>query len=196
MKILGLYNNPCAVELFEQIEAAGHEVITTTERLDLSWVLAQHFDLAVSYTYRYIVSAEIIAALSGNIVNIHNSFLPFNRGADPNLWSIIDDTPKGVTIHYMDAALDKGYIIAQEMVDFTGEDTLHSSYYKLDSAAKELFMKTLEHYESWGELKKKALGQGSYHSVKDGLSYKEMIDSYDMKISDFRKLLGIGKHSR
>ena len=34
----------------------------------------------------------------GKIINLHISFLPFNRGYYPNLWSHQEGTPSGVTI--------------------------------------------------------------------------------------------------
>ena len=116
MKILCLYNNECAAELFEWIKEQGHETICSSEKLKAQWCREQKFDLAVSYTYRYILTEEILLLLNQNVVNIHNAYLPWNRGADPNIWSIVDDTPRGVTLHYMDTSLDKGSIIAQKLV--------------------------------------------------------------------------------
>ena len=189
MKILCLYNNECAAELFAWLSEQGHETVLTTDRLEPEWCRQQHFDLAVSYTYRYILSAEVLSALGNNVVNMHNSFLPWNRGADPNIWSIVDGTPRGVTLHYMDAQLDKGYIIAQKMVDDADTETLASSYDHLDRAAKELFREAFLYYPFWQDMKKQALGKGSYHSVKDGEQIKGVIDSWDMPVNEFRQRL-------
>ena len=139
MKILCLYNNDCALELFTWLERQGHEIIYCTKRLDENWCRKQKFELTVSYTYRYILPNNIIVGLNNNVVNIHNSFLPWNRGADPNIWSLIDETPRGVTLHYMDEKLDKGNIITQQLIVDGEDETLKSSYDNLDKAAKELF---------------------------------------------------------
>lgn len=189
MKILGLYNNDCALELFQWLEGEGHNVTLWSDRLDIAWCKEQAFDLTVSYTYRYILSVEVIHALNDNVVNMHNSLLPFNRGADPNLWSIVDRTPRGVTLHYMDTELDKGYIIVQRVVNDTDEETLTSSYYNLDRAAKQLFQDSFKDYKFWPELKKKAEGKGTYHASKDAIGIKGLIDSYDITITEFRKRL-------
>lgn len=188
MKILCLYNNPCAVEMFEALREQGHEIVLMEEKLTAEWCREQQFDLAVSYTYRYILTAELLEALGNRAVNIHNSMLPWNRGADPNIWSIVDRTPRGVTLHFMDAALDKGYIIAQKTVEDTDEETFTSSYNNLDRAAKELLAEMMPLYPYWESMKKQAMGKGSYHSVADGRAIKELIPSYDMKISEFRKI--------
>lgn len=189
MKILGLYNNECAIELFQWLESEGHDVILISDRLDADWCRKQDFDLAVSYTYRFILKQDVIDALKNNVVNIHNSMLPFNRGADPNLWSIVERTPRGVSLHYMDVELDKGYIIAQSIVNDTDEETLVSSYNNLDSAAKQLFKDALRYYDFWPQLKKKVEGKGTYHALKDAVEIKKVIDTYDLTITEFRERL-------
>ena len=187
MKILCLYNNVCAVELFEWLQSQGHETVCFSEKLDEKWCREQKFDLTVSYTYRYILGRDILEALHNNAVNIHNAYLPWNRGADPNIWSIIDDTPRGVTLHYMDTSLDKGYIIAQKMVKKKEGETLRSSYDELDKAAKEMFREVFPCYKYWQEMKKVPLGVGSYHSLKDGQQIKSVIDSYDLTTDEFKE---------
>lgn len=183
MKILGLYNNECAVELFEWLGQKENEVICRTERLNPEWCRSQKFDLTVSYTYRYILTKEILDALDNNAVNIHNSFLPFNRGADPNIWSFISGTPRGVTLHYMSTELDKGYIIAQQLVNDSEDETLRSSYENLDRAAKQLFKDAFRYYASWPEMRKQAVGVGSYHSIKDRKKIKNLVNSFEEKVN-------------
>ena len=189
MKILGLYNNDCAIELFRWLSEIGNEVVLCSENISPQWCKKQNFDLTVSYTYRYILSEETIQALNNNVVNIHNSMLPFNRGADPNIWSIVERTPRGVTLHYVDNQLDKGDIIAQEIVDDGDNETLTSSYNNLDRAAKAMFKKAFRYYEYWPALKKKCIGQGTFHLLKDGVAIKQSIDSYDVGITEFRNRL-------
>lgn len=189
MKVLCLYNNECAIELFEWIKNEGHDVLLWSDELEEKWCKERHFDLAVSYTYRYIISSDIIHLLNDNVVNIHNSVLPFNRGADPNIWSIVERTPRGVTLHYIDSDLDKGFIIAQDFVIDNDDETLSSSYDNLDRVAKTLFKKAFKYYQFWPMLKKTSVGKGTYHSLKDGVGIKSVIDSYDISVKDFRERL-------
>lgn len=192
MKILCLYNNPCALELFEWIKDQGHDIVLMKDELSEKWCRKNEIELTVSYTYRFILDREVLRALKGNVVNLHNSFLPWNRGADPNIWSIVDDTPRGVTLHYMDGGLDKGYIIAQKFVPIDNEKTLADSYYDLDRAAKELFKEAFEYYKFWPEMKKAALGRGNYHSLKDRERTGTAIQSYNMLVKDLRSVAGGG----
>lgn len=187
MKILCLYHNACALPLFEWLKQNGHEVILRSDVLTKSWCEAQQFDLTVSYTYRFILPEEMLSALHHNAVNLHNSFLPWNRGSDPNLWSIVENTPRGVTLHYIEAGLDKGAIIAQKLVPLLPDDTLKTSYDRLDLAAREQFCQAFLWYSYWPQMKKQPLNGGSYHSTKDGALFRQMIESYDMPVKEFRK---------
>lgn len=186
MKILCLYNNSCAVPLFNWLQQEGHTTILVSERLTKSWCRDQKVDLTVSYTYRHILPDEILDALQNNVVNLHNSFLPWNRGSDPNLWSIITHTPRGVTLHYVNAGLDKGAIIAQQLVPLRLGDTLRTSYNALDAAAKTLFQQAFQWYPYWPYMKKRPEGEGSYHSTADGEFLRKSISSYDMTVEEFR----------
>jgi methionyl-tRNA formyltransferase len=118
----------------------------------------------VSHGYRHILTPDVIAAAEV-AVNVHIGYLPWNRGASPNLWSFVDGTPKGVTLHLMDAGIDTGPIIAQQQVPLSDLETLRSSYAKLQQAAFRLFVST------WPSIRERtfvAVPQpegGSFHTV-------------------------------
>lgn len=52
------------------------------------------------------------------VLNLHISYLPWNRGANPNFWSFVENTKKGVTIHEIDEKLDKGKILLRKELEF------------------------------------------------------------------------------
>jgi methionyl-tRNA formyltransferase len=47
--------------------------------------------------------SRVLDLFPGHCVNIHRSFLSWGRGAHSNVWSIVEGTPAGATLHYMDA---------------------------------------------------------------------------------------------
>lgn len=189
MKILCLYHNPCALPLFDWLEQQGHTVVRQEDKLDAAWCREQGFDLTVSYTYPYILSAEILDALENNAVNLHNSYLPWNRGADPNIWSVLEGTPRGVSLHYVDTALDKGYLIAQVFADIPVDATLQTSYAILDQTAQALFKQAFRWYAYWPQMKKSALGTGTYHAVCDGWRFRALLGgSYAIREDAFKDL--------
>jgi methionyl-tRNA formyltransferase len=96
-------------------------------------------DWVVSYGYRHILRQPILDALPGRFVNLHIACLPWNRGAHPNYWSWAEGTPKGVTIHQIDAGIDTGPIIAQRLLCLSPEQTFRQTYAKLQDEMEALF---------------------------------------------------------
>jgi methionyl-tRNA formyltransferase len=72
-------------------------------------------------------------------VNLHNSVLPHNRGWHAVQWSVIDRTPSGVTIHYMDEHFDTGDIVAQREVPLSDDLTLRAAWRLLQDEMVSLF---------------------------------------------------------
>lgn len=94
-------------------------------------------EVLLSVNFGYIFTAEILA-LFEYPVNVHMGYLPYNRGSHPNVWSIIENTPAGVTMHLMTEDVDKGDIISQVEVEVCPDDTGKSLYEKLERASAEL----------------------------------------------------------
>jgi len=90
----------------------GHRVVRTEDRLTQDAPVLEGIEWLISYGYRHIFKPEVIQRFRGRIINLHISFLPWNRGVDPNQWSFLQDTPKGVTIHFIDEGIDLGLRIA------------------------------------------------------------------------------------
>ena len=94
----------------------------------------------VSYGYRHIITPDVLEAVGHRSVNLHISLLPYNRGADPNFWSFVEDSPKGVTIHRIDKGLDTGPVFIQKEISFSDENTLRTTYARLHEEIQQLFI--------------------------------------------------------
>ncbi|MBQ8708763.1 MAG: hypothetical protein IJ523_11805 [Succinivibrionaceae bacterium] len=189
-RILLLSGNPNAGAFGERLSQAGCDVASFHQELAADDLAELKPDLTVSYNYRHIISPRTIEAADGRIVNMHISMLPWNRGASPNLWSIIDNTPRGVTIHRIDAGLDTGEIILQRQLEFDeNRETLSSSYDALQKAVTDLFLANLAMFASGIIASRPQPQGGTCHRRKDLLRLlgTEDID-YGMKISEFRHL--------
>lgn len=120
---------------------------------------------------------------------MHISLLPWNRGASPNIWSFIDNTPKGVTIHMLSAGLDEGDILFQEEVQFDPQvETLQTTHTKLNEMIADLFKRNWPIICSgqYKELRKKQKGNGSYHTTADLKRLKDnVIFEWSDNINDF-----------
>lgn len=154
--------------LIEWLQDRGDHVAHTMERLDGRRARSFNADFLVSYRYRHILKADVLDQFPDRAVNLHASLLPWNRGADPNLWSFLDDTPKGVTLHYIDEGIDTGDIIAQREIVFDAPtETLASTYRRLDTAIQHLFRDHWDAIKSGRCPRRPQPPGGSVHRLKD-----------------------------
>lgn len=101
-------------------------------------------DLIITCAYGQILPKELLDCPKYGCINIHASLLPKLRGGAPIHKAIIEGYKEtGITIMYMDEAMDSGDIIAQEKVDIADEDTLDSLQEKLSLVAKKLIIEVL-----------------------------------------------------
>ncbi len=168
----------------------NEELISYEQKINIEQLRNINPSFIVSYNYRYIIREDIIVFLKGKIINLHIAFLPWNRGADPNLWSFVDNTPKGVTIHRVTNGLDKGEILLQEEMNFSDDETFRSSYKKLHETIQSLFI------NNWEALKNDSLKiisqdtKGTYHRIKDKEDIMKLLpEGWDTKILHMKKLL-------
>ncbi|MGR3482447.1 formyltetrahydrofolate deformylase [Salipiger marinus] len=77
-------------------------------------------DLIVLAHYMQILSDEMCQKMSGRIINIHHSFLPSFKGANPYKQAFERGVKLiGATSHYVTADLDEGPIIEQDTIRVT-----------------------------------------------------------------------------
>ncbi|MDF0602873.1 formyltetrahydrofolate deformylase [Psychromarinibacter sp. C21-152] len=77
-------------------------------------------ELIVLARYMQILSDEMCRTMSGRIINIHHSFLPSFKGANPYKQAFRRGVKLiGATSHYVTADLDEGPIIEQDIVRVT-----------------------------------------------------------------------------
>jgi methionyl-tRNA formyltransferase len=160
---LGPKESPIVTFLISQ----GEEVQHASDLLVAEKIKAERHEFLISYGYRHILRKDILELFPNRAINLHISFLPWNRGADPNLWSFIENTPKGVTIHDLDEGIDTGAILFQKEVKMESQDTLASSYAKLKEEIEKLFMENWAAIRSGMCQRKNQPTGGSVHRLKD-----------------------------
>jgi methionyl-tRNA formyltransferase len=170
----------------------GNIVDRFEDQLNYNSIVEAKYNYIISFGYRHIIRKKILNYFDCKSINLHISYLPWNRGADPNLWSILEDTPKGVTIHQIDEGLDTGKIFCQKEVSFSENETLSSSYKMLCSEIVSLFIKNWSKIESKELKPEKQRGPGSYHKTSDKEEYMGLLDlDWNEKID---KLIGKAKY--
>ena len=149
------------------LQNQGYKVTNFTEKItlqDFQQIMPLH---TISYGYQHIITEDILKEYK--IINLHISYLPYNRGANPNFWSFFDNTPKGVTIHFMDKGIDTGNIIFQKKIKFSfNEFTLSTTYHRLKKEIEALFISQWKNIETKNyNQKTQNLLSGSYYCQKD-----------------------------
>jgi formyltetrahydrofolate deformylase len=110
-KLAGFYDVP-----FEFRPVRNPQEKAEFERRVLEVVEAEDIELVVLARYMQIISPELCAALEGRLINIHHSFLPGFKGANPYRQAHGRGVKLvGATAHFVTTDLDEGPIIEQNV---------------------------------------------------------------------------------
>lgn len=173
------------IDLIDFLSNDGNSVTSSDEKLQLKDLDKYRYDFLISFGYRYIIEESILNYFKSKAINLHISYLPWNKGADPNLWSILENTPKGVTIHQINNKLDAGKILYQKELSFDEYDTLRTTYKKLQTELVALFKEKWERIKNNEVIPKKQIGKGSYHKSSNKNSHQELLkNGWDTNIQD------------
>jgi dTDP-4-amino-4,6-dideoxyglucose formyltransferase len=144
------------VDVFQSPGGCLADVPILNVKLQFSQII-ETFDLVVSIHCRQMFPSVLFNRV--RCVNVHPGYNPYNRGWYPQVFSIINGLPCGVTIHEIDAELDHGPIIIQRECHIDPWDTSESVYKKLMKMEYELVMENFE-----------AIRAGNYSAAPPGSS--------------------------
>lgn len=150
-EIACVISDQAIARVLERAEAAGipTKIIAMTEnRADwdkeiISALTGLKPDLVVSAGFMRILSAECVSKFK--IVNSHPALLPLFPGAHAVRDALAAGARKtGTTIHWVDAGVDTGSIIAQEEVEIKPSDTEESLHERIKIVERRLYVATLQ----------------------------------------------------
>ncbi len=143
-------------------------------------------DLIISFGYRKIIKYNHLKLCKRPILNLHISYLPYNRGSHPNFWSFFENTPKGVTIHEIDKNIDMGFIIFRKKISFKDKKnlTFTETHKILIKEIEKLFIKNYNRIVSGKYYRKKLKFKGTFHKSSQ---LPKDIKTWNIKISDYLK---------
>jgi methionyl-tRNA formyltransferase len=153
------------------------------------WVAARKPEWLVSVYFGYILKPRILALPSKGAINLHPALLPYNRGACPNVWSIVERTPAGVTLHFIDPGIDTGDIISQREIAVEAVDTGATLHVKLEDAALTLFKETWPQIGTGQFPRKPQVEGGTYHRVADVEAIDRIDPDASMRAGDLLDIL-------
>ncbi|PED06724.1 phosphoribosylglycinamide formyltransferase [Bacillus pseudomycoides] len=130
---------PCfafSAKEYESKEAFENEILKKLREYEI--------DCVILAGYMRLIGPTLLEAYGGKIINIHPSLLPSFPGKDA-VGQALEAGVKvtGVTIHYVDAGMDTGPIIAQEAVTVSETDTRESLQKKIQQVEHRLYVDTV-----------------------------------------------------
>ncbi len=149
----------CRIMYYEELKKAEN----------IAQIREQEIDFGILAWWPYIISKDVIELTKRGFVNMHPALLPYNRGKAPYTWSIIEHTPFGASIHWINEKIDSGVIIDQEEIKVTWEDDSDTLYKKSCDLTVELLKKN---YDAIRDCKEKTIkrindGEGTFHYAKE-----------------------------
>ena len=150
-KVLANHDNLSELAAFYGIGFESHSVASEVERKtfedNLRKVIAtEGVELIVLARFMQILSPEFCEEFSGRIINIHHSFLPGFKGADPYAQAHARGVKLiGATAHFVTSDLDEGPIIEQNVVRVEHGDSRNH----LVAIGQDIESKTLSQAVRW-----------------------------------------------
>jgi methionyl-tRNA formyltransferase len=126
--------------------------------------ILQDYDLVISLHCKQLFPAQLVNAL--RCVNVHPGFNPSNRGWFPQVFSILNGHPAGVTLHEMVEEVDRGPVIAQRQVELFAFDTSRTAYDRIQQAEILLLDEWLPRILA-GDYTTTETASGNYNGIAD-----------------------------
>ncbi|MHC5225442.1 phosphoribosylglycinamide formyltransferase [Ignatzschineria sp. LJL83] len=117
----------------EDVEAM---IVENLRENDVEWV--------VLAGYMRLLGETLLSAYPNKIINIHPSLLPSYKGKDAVQQALAaGEKTVGVSIHFVDAGMDTGELIAQESIQLTGREEEDEVMTMVHHIEHQLYPKTL-----------------------------------------------------
>jgi len=154
-RVVAVGTDRSGVEALNRAEHAGlpNFVVKVSDHPDRdAWdkaltqaVTAYRPDLVVSAGFMKILGPEFLAAFPNRVINTHPALLP----AFPGMHAVADALALGVkvsgsTVHFVDAGMDSGPIIAQEAVVVEPDDDEAVLHERIKAVERRLLVETIE----------------------------------------------------
>lgn len=108
---------------------------------------AASVELVVLAGFMRVLKAPTLSAFPHRILNIHPSLLPKFPGRDAWTQALTaGETVTGCTVHYVDAGVDTGEIIAQREVPILPNDTAEDLHTRIQLAERELYPSVIKQF--------------------------------------------------
>ncbi|SED32191.1 phosphoribosylglycinamide formyltransferase-1 [Amycolatopsis lurida] len=127
------------------VRMADHPDRAAWDKAITEAVAAYQPDLVVSAGFMKILGAEFLERFPGRVINTHPALLPSFPGAHAVADALAMAVKvTGSTVHFVDAGVDTGPIIAQEPVIVEPDDDEHVLHERIKAVERRLLVETIE----------------------------------------------------
>ncbi len=130
-----------------------------------------------------ILKQPIITVPKIGILNAHPGMLPKYRGANVLLWSVYQNDPIGVTVHFIDKGIDTGKICEQKEIKIEKNDTVKSLRLKANIESGRLLAKVVT------DIMNNTLGPMMDNPIEAGKQYYQMdkkrVEEVNQKLKNY-----------
>lgn len=104
-------------------------------------------DYALLASSARLIREPLLGEGAPGIINAHFAHLPRHRALDAMAWSLLDDSPTGLSLHLVDAGIDTGPLLGFHEVPPRPGDTLHALEARMDEEKPPAFLGIVERLE-------------------------------------------------
>ncbi len=116
-----------------------------------------------------LIKGELLEKGRLGIVNLHGGLSPEYRGADCTFWALYNKEPEkiGCTIHYINAGIDTGDLIAHVCPEVHEGDDELTLFWRAVKASTDTFSELLDRLEHGEKFGQKQTTKGHLYQVRD-----------------------------
>jgi len=114
-----------------------------------------------------------------SMVNLHGGLSPEYRGADCTFWALYNGEPEkvGCTLHYIDAGIDTGKLIAHVSPEVKPGDDELTLFWRAVRDSAEVYAELFDRFERGESIGRVQPGKGKLYQVKDrGLRHERSLE--------------------
>ena len=125
-----------------------------------------------------LIRGELLKEGRLGIINLHGGLSPEYRGADCTFWALYNSEPEkvGCTLHYIDAGIDTGRLIAHVSPEVREGDSELLLFWRAVQDSAEVYAETIVRLARGDHLGMMQPGKGCLYQVKDrGLRHEQAL---------------------
>lgn len=147
------------ISLFYDKDLYNVETIDQLNKLQLDYIILAWWPTKIK--------KPILTIPKKGIINLHPSLLPYGRGKNPNFWAIIENSPFGVSLHFIDSEIDTGDILFQRKIPVDWEATGETLYKEAIQSIIELFIESYPKIVKEEYQRIKQANLGTFHFFRE-----------------------------